>query len=131
MTEPLFISQRDDNVSRTWVPVDACTLPTVEQPVRVAEFDTLFAESLTDVEQLSPTSARFGLYGSALLAAHAQDLADRETGCCSFFDFTVTPTGADTVVMVITVPNEGREVLGALVQRAREARERTTGRRPA
>ncbi|MFD6394998.1 hypothetical protein [Nocardia sp. NPDC060259] len=28
-----------------WVP-DACTLPTVEQPIRVAEFDRFFAESV-------------------------------------------------------------------------------------
>ena len=131
MTEPLLISQREDNVSPTWVPVDTCTLPTAEQPLRVAEFDTLFAETLTSVEQTGPTSARFSLNGSALLVAHAQDLADRETRCCSFFDFTVIPTGAHTVAMDITVPNERREILGALVQRAREARKRITGRRPA
>jgi hypothetical protein len=28
-----------------WVPVDSCTLPTTQQPVRVAEFDDLVAWS--------------------------------------------------------------------------------------
>ncbi|RZS31265.1 hypothetical protein EV193_115144 [Herbihabitans rhizosphaerae] len=29
-----------------WVDTRSCTLPSVEQPLRVAEFDALFAESL-------------------------------------------------------------------------------------
>jgi len=29
-----------------WVPVGACTLLTSEQPLRMARYDTLFAESL-------------------------------------------------------------------------------------
>jgi hypothetical protein len=32
----------------TWVP-DACTLPTEEVPLRVAEFDALFASTLRRV----------------------------------------------------------------------------------
>jgi hypothetical protein len=34
-----------------WVP-EACTLPTVEQPFRVAEFDDLFAVALCDVRRV-------------------------------------------------------------------------------
>ncbi|MFI5877126.1 hypothetical protein ACIBAH_32705 [Streptomyces sp. NPDC051445] len=34
----------------TWVP-QSCTLPTTEQPLRVAEFDTLFAERLADASR--------------------------------------------------------------------------------
>jgi len=30
----------------SWVAVDACTLPTEEQPLRVAEFDALLAGAL-------------------------------------------------------------------------------------
>jgi hypothetical protein len=30
----------------TWIAVDACTLPTDEQPLRLAEFDELFATTL-------------------------------------------------------------------------------------
>jgi hypothetical protein len=36
---------------RPWAPVDACTLPTADQPLRVAEWDDLFATSLRAVER--------------------------------------------------------------------------------
>lgn len=117
----MTISERGGDVPPTWVPVDACTLPTVEQPVRVAEFDTLFAESLVSVEHASAASARFTLSGGTALTDRAQSLAGRETGCCSFFTFTITPTGPDALVMEVTVPHERAEVLAALVQRAHEA----------
>ena len=42
---------------RSWAPVDACTLPTAEQPLRVAEWDGLFAESLRAVERPDATRA--------------------------------------------------------------------------
>lgn len=32
----------------TWVP-QSCTLPTAERPLRIAEFDTPFAERLTGI----------------------------------------------------------------------------------
>ncbi|GAA1130696.1 hypothetical protein GCM10009606_08420 [Nocardioides aquiterrae] len=114
-----------------WVPVDACALPTVEQPVRVAEFDALFAESFASVDQRTATSARFVLTGGADLAQRAQVLSDRETGCCSFFTFTITPADGDSVVMDVTVPSERAEVLAALVRRAHEARQGGTGARTA
>ncbi len=41
-----------------WVPVESCTLPSAEQPLRVAEFDELFAASLRDA-QPSADGARF------------------------------------------------------------------------
>lgn len=125
MTEPVTISEWGGDVPPSWVPVDACTLPTVEQPVRVAEFDALFAETLAHVQQDSAVGARFVLTGGAALVERAQGLADRESGCCSFFAFTITPTGADLVTMTVTVPNERAEVLAALVQRAREVRQAT------
>lgn len=43
-----------------WVPA-ACTLPTPEQPLRVAEFDALFAASSRRVERLTPTHLRLTL----------------------------------------------------------------------
>jgi len=113
MTEPL---QR-----ATWLPVDACTLPTAERPLRVAEFDSLFAETLTAIEQPTGTAARFLLTGGAELAPRAQCLADRETGCCSFFTFTITEIEPTSVVMAVTVPDAHADVLSALVDRAREA----------
>ena len=41
-----------------WVP-EACTLPTVEQPLRVAEFDELFATAVRPVERVDLTGCVF------------------------------------------------------------------------
>lgn len=124
MTEPLPISDHGDDPSPTWVAPDACTLPTVEQPVRVAEFDSLFAEALRSIERVNPTNARFALNGTEGTAARAQDLATWETECCSFFAFTITPTGPVSVVMDVSVPDARADVLGALVDMAEAASQR-------
>lgn len=111
-----------------WVATDACTLPTTEQPLRVREFDSLFAEALQGVERLGPTSLRLVLAGAAGLGDRVRDLADREGGCCSFFTFTVDeqpePGGAaaSRVQLDVGVPPERVEVLDALAGRARATR---------
>lgn len=119
MTEPPSVS---DGIApaQQWVPVDACTLPSVGQPLRVAEFDDLFARALTGVDRIAATEARLTLAGPPALAARARSLADREVGCCSFFSFTVTPTlnGAE---MNITVRESRADVLAALLDRAEAA----------
>ena len=105
----------------SFVVPDACTLPTVEQPVRLNEFDDLFAAAVRRVETLSPTHARLALTGGAGLAARVRDLTARETECCSFFTFTVTPEPADdgaAVTLDIEVPARYAEVLASLAQRA-------------
>lgn len=43
-----------------WVP-QACTLPTAERPLRVAEFDELFASSLRGLDRWAPTGLRIDL----------------------------------------------------------------------
>jgi hypothetical protein len=101
---------------------DACTLPTAERPVRLAEFDELFATAVRGVEVLGQTRARMWLAGPAGLEARVRDLAARETACCSFFTFTVTPEPAgddEAVVLDIEVPPTYAGVLESLVQRAR------------
>ena len=109
-----------------WVPVDACTLPTAEQPLRVAEFDDLFTAALRAVERRSgATQARLLLTGDLGLGERVQRLADAETECCSFFAFTVTLSPGDdgeTVALDIEVPAAHAEVLTALVDRAERAR---------
>ena len=104
-----------------WV-TGACTLPTVEQPLRLAEFDDLFT-AVTGVERTDATHATLTLAGGRGLAARARDLADRETACCSFFTFTIAPaphtTGApEPVRMSISVPRAHEAVLAELVDRA-------------
>ena len=114
-----------------WVPVDACTLPTADQPLRVAEFDDLFASALRAIEHPDDSSrARLMLAGGEDLAGRLQRLADAESACCSFFTFTLTAlTGdledaADGTVLAldIEVPVARADVLAALVQRAEQAR---------
>src|SRR4051794_692380 len=110
-----------------WVPVDACTLPTTEQPLRVAEFDDLFATALTAVVRPpgAATRARLLLAGDEGLRERVQRLAAAETACCSFFSFTVTALPGDdrgTVALDIEVPAARVDVLTALVDRADRAR---------
>jgi hypothetical protein len=102
----------------TWVP-DACTLPSAERPLRVAEFDELFASSPVRVERTGPARARLVLTGGA--EERARDLARRESGCCSFLTFAFTPAEGGHVVMEVAVPPGREPVLDALVARAADA----------
>ncbi|MBJ8340826.1 hypothetical protein JGU71_18220 [Antrihabitans sp. YC3-6] len=99
--------------SDEWVP-QACTLPTVDQPLRVAEFDLLFRDAVQRFAR--PFGTRLSLIISADAEAAARDLADRETRCCSFFTFAFEPAG-DVVVMQIGVPHSQVAVLDALEHR--------------
>ena len=103
---------------RSWAPVDACTLPTAEQPLRVSEWDGLCAELVRAVERPDATRARLVLSGDGSLAARVQRLADAETACCSFFSFTVTSLDDAGVALDIEVPATRSDVLAALVERA-------------
>jgi hypothetical protein len=96
-------------IADAWAP-DACTLPTTERPVRVAEFDQLFADVLT-MQRPEPTRLDLVLPGDA--EATALDLAARESECCSFFTFEFEQAG-DDVVMHIGVPPSYTDVLDAL-----------------
>jgi hypothetical protein len=99
-----------------WVP-EACTLPTVEQPLRRAEFDALFAEDVTAVEEVSAERLRFQLRAQPETAARAAGLAVRETGCCSFFTFDLEITDG-TVSMAVSTSAAHAEILAALADRA-------------
>ncbi|GGL19009.1 hypothetical protein [Nocardia jinanensis] len=96
-----------------WVP-DSCTLPTVEQPIRVAEFDRLFADAVRSIRRPGPQRLELVLTGDTEQAA--RDLAGRESSCCSFFtfDFATTTEGP---VMVVGVPAAYIEVLDAFAAR--------------
>ncbi|WP_326631783.1 hypothetical protein OIE67_44225 [Nonomuraea fuscirosea] len=99
-----------------WAPT-ACTLPTAEQPLRVAEFDALFAEAVQAVQRPERTRLRLELVFSPDHAARAAELAARENGCCSFFTFTLTVADG-SLALEVTVPAEHIEVLDALSERA-------------
>jgi len=99
--------------STAWVPA-SCTLPTVEQPIRVSEFDDLFA-SVQSAERVDPTTLRLTVPGG--VEAQARDLASRESNCCSFFGFDFAPAG-DVLEMTVTVPPAHAAILDAFAARA-------------
>lgn len=110
--------------------IEACTLPTAERPLRLAEFDDLFATAVRGVKAVSPTHTRMRLAGPAGLEAQVRDLTARETECCSFFTFTITTepaVDAETMLLDIEVPDAHADVLGVLTQRASSA---SAGRTP-
>ena len=101
-----------------WVP-DACTLPTAERPLRVAEFDDLFAGALRDIARVTPTTLHMRLDRPA--EATARELTARETECCSFFTFDFLPADDHTVTLAVSVPAAQTAVLDAIADRAGRA----------
>jgi hypothetical protein len=69
MTQNIALEQQ-------WVP-SACTLPTAEQPLRVAEFDALFAEAVQAIARPEPARLRLELGFSPEHAARAAELTAR------------------------------------------------------
>ena len=104
-------------VPASWAP-DVCTSPTVERPLREAEFDGFFRSGVEDVTRTSTSTAVFVLAARPAVAAQAAELATRETGCCSIFTFTLMATGG-RLSLEVAVPTAHQPVLDALVERAR------------
>lgn len=110
----------------SWV-VQACTLPTAEQPLRLVEFDRLFATDVRATDRLAADRLRLELTADPEVAARAANLTVRETACCSFFVFTLTAS-AGQVTLDVTVPESYINVLDALATHA--ARSAAPGARP-
>jgi hypothetical protein len=100
----------------SWAP-RACTLPTIERPVRVAEFDRLFRDAVRAVDRADPTRLSLELEPSAEMAAQTASLVARETECCSFFTFDLVATGG-ALRLEVSVPAGYVEVLDALEAQA-------------
>ena len=109
-----------------WVDVAACTLPTTDRPLRLAEFDDLFRSSLRSVDRESGTRARLLLAGGAGLADRTRRLADAESSCCSFFTFAVRSPEPGLVALDVEVPEMYADVLAGLLVRAGAALGGTT-----
>lgn len=106
----------DDEVAEGWVP-SACTLPTAEQPIRVAEFDGLFRSALCGLDRPDQTRLVLILERAPGRAENVRDLARRETECCSFF--TITVAGQDRLLLLeVVVPPTHVDVLDAVAERA-------------
>ena len=102
-----------NDAATDWVP-ESCSLPTPEQPQRLAEFDRLFAESVLRYTRPSPT--RLDLVLASDAETNARHLAAREAVCCSFFGFGFELSGSD-LVMSVAVPESRVDVLNALAAR--------------
>ena len=102
-------------IDEGWVP-ESCTLPTAQRPLRVAEFDELFATALRSQRRLSPTELRWEL--AAGTEAVVRDLVARESACCSFFTFDVSASPA-AVAVEVRVPVGQEEILDGLADRGR------------
>jgi hypothetical protein len=97
-----------------WVP-EACTLPTVDRPLRLSEFDELFATALLGQERTTGQRLRWRL--DTATEATVRDLTARESECCSFFTFTITVDTA-WVTVDVEVPPDHVDVVDALEARA-------------
>ena len=100
-----------------------CTLPTAARPLRVTEFDGLFAGQLAAPRWISQHRVEFTLAGVDDLYDQVSDLVARETACCSFFDFSITrltqETGQGPVLALRAgVPASRHDVLEALTSQA-------------
>jgi hypothetical protein len=97
---------------------EACTLPTAERPLRLAEFDGLFASSARTVAR-DGHGVRIRLVGDRGLRERVRDLAERETACCSFFTFGIEGSDED-LTLAVSVPPQRRDILDALAKRAED-----------
>ncbi|MDH2424179.1 hypothetical protein [Sphaerisporangium sp. TRM90804] len=99
-----------------WVP-STCTLSADRRPLRLAEFDALFARSVRVVDRVGADRLRLELAFSPAVAAATAELMARESGCCSFFVFTLTISG-ERLGLEVGVPERNVSVLDALQERA-------------
>lgn len=106
----------DNGPAPAWAP-QACALPPSQLPLRVAEFDGLFAEAVRGVERVGPTRLRLELQASPQVAGRAAALVAAETECCSFFTFTLTATSGG-LALEASVPTPHTGVLDGLADLA-------------
>ncbi|MBQ1026817.1 hypothetical protein [Micromonospora sp. C95] len=114
------MSDRHVTTDDSWVS-DACTLPTAERPLRLAEFDKFFLDAVRGADRLSAQHLRLRLAGGVQVEETARDLAARESLCCSFFAFDISRSGPDALTLDVRVPAAHVEVLDGLADRAASA----------
>jgi len=104
----------------TWAPAE-CTLPSVERPLRAAEFDELFETALREVVRREPTVLHLVVAGSDRVATATRELVTREAACCSLFGFTLARTPDDLLQLEVRVPEGRSNVLDGLAAHAAAA----------
>jgi hypothetical protein len=109
--------ERDEvSPGRAWAP-QSCTLPASGRQLRAGEFSRLFTDVVLGIERAAPTRLRLDLVPSPQVAGRAAELAAAETGCCSFFTFTLT-AAAGRLILEIAVPAPHVTMLDALAGHA-------------
>jgi hypothetical protein len=101
----------------TWAPAE-CTLPVVERPGREAEFDALFASTLRGVARPEPGRLVLTLDGTDEVEARVRELAVREQSCCPVFDFAISRTEGEALLVEVRVDDRQTATLDALIARA-------------
>jgi len=96
----------------------ACTLPSEERPLRLAEFQSLVGDHWSRTDWLDDRTAVLWLRGGEALAVSVRDLARRESHCCSFFDFAVDGPVDGEVSLRVKVSRRHRRALRAFVDAA-------------
>jgi hypothetical protein len=96
-------------MDRVSVPI-ACQLDRTDARRQFGEWQRLMERPTVTVRRASATELELGLAEGPEGLADVVDLARREKACCPFFDFTLR-IGADTVTLVLSVPDEAIAVL--------------------
>ena len=99
------------------VPI-VCTLSPNKMVDRLAEFESLFAESLTGVER-EPLRLRLMFDADQAREAQLREVFEAEQQCCAFLKFAFERTGAGLRVEVTAPPEAGPTLDGmqALAER--------------
>jgi hypothetical protein len=98
-----------------WAPA-ACTLPSADRPLRLAEFDRLFATALRGVHREGPRDLAMTLAAAPGRVDAVRSLIRREVECCSFFEFRLEE--GDPLRLHVAVPPPHAGILDALAERA-------------
>jgi len=101
--------------------IQACTLPTEAQPLRVREFDALLATVVRSAQRIGPLTLRVDLLPTPEVAATVANLLVRETACCSFFTFNLVASDGSLELDITVVPRQ-TAVLDAISERVRAVR---------
>jgi hypothetical protein len=88
----------------------ACTLSAEESTDRVEEWRAFLSSSIAIVERASDQQLRLRLEDSTAALITAVGLAQRETACCAFFEFSIE-IEVTSCWLVVRVPPEASDIL--------------------
>jgi hypothetical protein len=90
------------------LPLVACSLDSVGQKQRLADWRSLLAEALRTEERAD--GVRYSFVGGDQLESRLRTLATAEKTCCAFLDFNVTRAG-DEIEVTVTAPPDAVDAL--------------------